>query len=164
MGMKMRLALCRTLLLDRDIIFLDEPTLGLNVKSKKFAIKKLKNSGKTILLTSHDMDVVEKLCERIGFINHGKLIKIGTSSDIKKLNRGEITLYIELNNNDYENLSKELKKEDFLTEVKLSGNGLHISLLSRNCLNKLFSLLRHYPVVEFHEKENSLEDLFLKLI
>ncbi|GAH97259.1 unnamed protein product, partial [marine sediment metagenome] len=77
-GMKMKLALCRTLLLDRKILFLDEPTLGLDVKSIALIIKKLKKLKKTIFLTSHDMGVVEKLCDRIAFINNGKIVKIGT--------------------------------------------------------------------------------------
>ena len=59
-GMKMKLALCRTLLLNRKVLFLDEPTLGLDVKSISLIINKLKNIKKTIFLTSHDMNVVEK--------------------------------------------------------------------------------------------------------
>ena len=58
-GMKVKLAVCRTLLLDRPILILDEPARGLDVKTKNFLITVFKESNKTILITSHDMDIVE---------------------------------------------------------------------------------------------------------
>ena len=93
-GMKMKLALCRTLLLNRKLLLLDEPSLGLDVTLKKYLIEKLKNVDGTILLTSHDMSFVEKLCDRIGFINKGKIIRIGTKEDIKKALHTEIQFKI----------------------------------------------------------------------
>ena len=68
-GMKMKLALARTLLLERDILFLDEPTLGLDVKTVNLFIEIIKNVESTVIFTSHDLSVVEKLCDRIAFIN-----------------------------------------------------------------------------------------------
>ena len=73
-GMKMKLALCKTLLLKRDVLLLDEPTLSLDVQSKSFIIDKLKQTESTIFLTSHDMGVVERLCDRIAFINKGNIL------------------------------------------------------------------------------------------
>ena len=95
-GMKMKLALARTLLLERDILFLDEPTLGLDVKTVNLFIDIIKNIENTIIFTSHDLSVVEKLCDRIAFINEGKIIKIGTQDEIKNLAESEIKIEITL--------------------------------------------------------------------
>ena len=84
-GMKMKLALCRTLLLNPKILFLDEPTVGMDVKTISFIIEKLKKVKKTIILTSHDMSLVEKLCDRVAFINKGEILKIGTIEEISGL-------------------------------------------------------------------------------
>lgn len=70
----MKLALCRILLLDRKSLFLDEPTLGIDVNIISFITYKIKKSKKAIFLTSHDMTVVEKLCDRVAFINKGKIL------------------------------------------------------------------------------------------
>ena len=93
----MKLALCRTLLLNRKLLLLDEPSLGLDVKLKKYLIEKLKNVDNTIILTSHDMVFVEKVCDRIGFINEGKITKIGTKEDITKVMQSKIQFEISIN-------------------------------------------------------------------
>ncbi|MBD3215956.1 MAG: ATP-binding cassette domain-containing protein, partial [Candidatus Lokiarchaeota archaeon] len=112
-GMKMKLALCRTLLLERDILFLDEPTLGLDVKSVEFIINILKKQKKTILITSHDMSVVEKLCDRVAFINNGKVLEILKTSEIDNLLKRDIEIYIEVDK-DYEKvLTLELGAKEY---------------------------------------------------
>lgn len=76
LGQKMRCELVNTLLYNPDIIFLDEPTIGLDVISKnniRKSLKKLHIMGKTIILTSHDTGDIENLCERIMVINDGKI-------------------------------------------------------------------------------------------
>jgi len=77
LGEKMRCELVNTLLYNPDLIFLDEPTIGLDVVSKqkiREALKILHAKGKTIILTSHDTGDIEKLCERVMVINHGSLV------------------------------------------------------------------------------------------
>lgn len=162
-GMKMRLALCRTLLLERDILFLDEPTLGLDVKSIAFIIEGLKNLKKTIFLTSHDMSVVEKLCNRIAFINHGTILKIGTKEDIGKLLQSEIVIELEIIENKKE-LIKELNQQEFIVKIDESNKGLIVSLKERKFYKNFFSIIIKYDILKISEIELSLEDLFLKII
>ncbi len=162
-GMKMKLALCRTLLLERDILFLDEPTLGLDVKSKNFIIEKIKNLEKTIFLTSHDMSIVEKLCDRVAFINLGKILKIGTKREVKTLTEMHIKISIELKEKKSE-LVKNLNQKDFIKEVIVSNDGLVITLKQRENYTDLFPILANYKVLRMSEPTLSLEDLFLKLI
>jgi len=85
-GMKQRLHVARTLLHDPDILFLDEPTLGLDpVGAREFrnVIRSLQDEKKTILLTTHYMFEADALCDRIGVINHGSIIALDTPSGLK---------------------------------------------------------------------------------
>lgn len=78
-GMKQRLQIARGLINDPKILFLDEPTLGLDpvgAKDLRNIILNLKKHGKTILLTTHYMQEAEELCDRIALINHGKIIDV----------------------------------------------------------------------------------------
>lgn len=88
LGQRMRADIAAALLHDPDILFLDEPTIGLDVIAKRNIRQFLKTInqelGKTILLTTHDMDDIEQLCNRVIVINHGKLGFDGTIDDLRK--------------------------------------------------------------------------------
>lgn len=87
LGQRMRADLAASLLHDPDILFLDEPTIGLDVGAKKQIRTYLnvlnREMGKTILLTTHDMDDIEQLCSRVMVINHGRLIYDGTIDGLR---------------------------------------------------------------------------------
>jgi ABC-2 type transport system ATP-binding protein len=79
-GMKRRLSLILALIHDPQIAFLDEPTVGMDPQSRHAVwdfIKELKKEDKTIILTTHYMEEAEELCDRVGIIDHGKLIALG---------------------------------------------------------------------------------------
>ena len=162
-GMKMKLALLRTLLLDRDIMFLDEPTLGLDVKSKNFIIEILRDVKKTIFLTSHDMGVVEKLCNRVAFINNGKILKIGTKEDIQQLKQTEVKINLDIHF-EKRKLKSELKNQDFINEIIDSKNGFLLELKGRDKYKDLLSILVKYDITGINEQKESLEESFLKII
>ncbi len=162
-GMKMKLALCRTLLLEQDILFLDEPTLGLDVNSKNFIVEKIKKLDKTIFLTSHDMSVVEKLCDRIAFINFGKILKIGTKNEVKTLTESDIKIFVDIIDNRSE-LKKKLNQEEFIKVINEGNNGLVVKLNQRENYAKFCEILSKYKVLRISEQTLSLEDLFIKLI
>lgn len=84
-GQKRRLHLALALIGDPDIIFLDEPTAGLDVEGRLALheqIRKLRSHGKTIVLASHDMAEVETLCDRIAILNKGNIVFCGTASEL----------------------------------------------------------------------------------
>lgn len=84
-GMKRRLTLARALVNDPDLIFMDEPTTGLDPQARHMIwdrLKALLAEGKTILLTTHFMDEAERLCNRLAVIDHGKLIAEGSPRDL----------------------------------------------------------------------------------
>jgi ABC-2 type transport system ATP-binding protein len=162
-GMKMKLALCRTLLLERPILFLDEPTLGLDVKSTSFIIDKLRNLNKTILLTSHDMSVVEKLCDRVAFINLGNILKVGTKNEVKTLIQSQIKIHVDIKE-DKPKLKEELIKLGYVKEINEGFDGFNLTLQNREHYTDLISVLNNYKISKINEPDLSLEELFLKLI
>lgn len=86
-GMKRKLNIAVALIHDPDILLMDEPTVGIDLQSKleiNQYIKKLAQSGKTIVYTTHDMSEILTLCDRIGVLKEGKLPFIGTLDDAKK--------------------------------------------------------------------------------
>jgi len=87
-GMQQKVAITRALLVNPPLLLLDEPTTGLDPKSRRdvqtFLEALRSEHGTTILLTSHDMAETERLCSRIGFIAHGRLIAEGTAGELKR--------------------------------------------------------------------------------
>jgi len=88
-GMKQRLQICRGLINNPEVLFLDEPTLGLDVNIakdvRKFIREKIvEEQGKTVLLTTHYMYEAEELCDRVGFLNKGKLVAVGQPEGLKR--------------------------------------------------------------------------------
>ena len=157
----MKLVLARTLLLERDILFLDEPTRGLDVKTVNLFIDIIKNVESTIIFTSHDLSVVEKLCDRIAFINEGKILNIGTQDEIKNLAGSRITIEIFINNKK-QDLIDELQDFNFEIEYDEKKNSILVFLDERTHYKNLLNLLRNFEILKITEVENSLEDMFLK--
>ncbi len=85
-GMIQRLQIARGLINDPEILFMDEPTVGLDpvgARMLRDIIKKLRDEGKTVLLTTHNLAEVEELCDRLVIINKGKVIARGTPAEIR---------------------------------------------------------------------------------
>jgi len=85
-GLKQRLILCMALVSDPAVLFLDEPTSGLDVQSARLMkdmLIKLNHSGKTIFLTTHDMDEANQLCDRVAIINKGKIVAIDAPEKLR---------------------------------------------------------------------------------
>jgi len=84
-GMKRRLSLILALISDPKIAFLDEPTVAMDPQSRHAVwdfLKELKREEKTIILTTHQMEEAQELCDRVGIIDHGKLIALGTPKEL----------------------------------------------------------------------------------
>jgi ABC-2 type transport system ATP-binding protein len=97
-GMGQRLMIARALMHQPDVLFLDEPTNRLDPQSRLFLwerIQKLKEQGITILLTTHDMDEAEILCDRIAIMDRGHILVLDTASELKKIIPGGNTLEIQ---------------------------------------------------------------------
>lgn len=96
-GQKRRLHLALALIGDPDIVFLDEPTAGLDVEGRASLheeIRKIKAQGKTILMASHDMAEVENLCDRIAILKDGKIAFLGTANELTASMRGKSKIHL----------------------------------------------------------------------
>jgi|YelNatPaOPRAMG01_1025707.scaffolds.fasta_scaffold12162_10 ABC-2 type transport system ATP-binding protein len=85
-GMRQRLILAMALISDPEVLFLDEPTSGLDVQSSRLIkelLRKLNRAGKTIFLTTHDMDEANQLCQRVAIINKGKIVAIDSPERLR---------------------------------------------------------------------------------
>ena len=91
-GQRQRLAVACSLVGDPDLLFLDEPTTGLDPQSRRQIweiIRDLRRRGRTILLTTHYMDEAERLCDRVAVVDHGRVIALGTPADLIASLKGE---------------------------------------------------------------------------
>ena len=86
LGMKKKVAIGAALIHDPKVLFLDEPTGGLDPKSARIMkdlLQDIRNRGTTVFMTTHILEVAEKMCDRVGIINNGKLIKVGTIEELR---------------------------------------------------------------------------------
>ncbi|MBI5364574.1 MAG: ABC transporter ATP-binding protein [Planctomycetes bacterium] len=84
-GQRQRLAVACALVGEPELLFLDEPTTGLDPQSRRQlwdVVRKLKHGGRTVLLTTHYMDEAEKLCERVAIVDHGRVIALGSPAEL----------------------------------------------------------------------------------
>jgi ABC-2 type transport system ATP-binding protein len=92
-GMQQKIAIARAILVNPPLLLLDEPTTGLDPKSRRDVLTFLEDlkarEGTTIFLTTHDMADAERLCGRIGFLAHGKLVAEGSADELKRLSSAE---------------------------------------------------------------------------
>ena len=98
-GQKQRLALAMALVNDPDVVFLDEPTAGLDPQVRREIygiIEELKRGKKTILLTTHYIEEAERLCDRVAIVDHGRVIALGTPRELKHSSVGTTRIEVRL--------------------------------------------------------------------
>lgn len=142
-GQKRRLHLALALISDPDIVFLDEPTAGLDVEGRialHDQIRKLKAQGKTIILASHDMAEVESLCDRIAILNDGNIVFLGTVAELTTKIGKRYTLHIKTEQGD-ESIESDNIGDTMLTlleSFKQRGIAVLDIKIDRGTLEQLF--------------------------
>ena len=162
-GMKVKLALARVLLIDPKILFLDEPMLGLDPKIAKSIVDILLKFNKTIFLTSHQMNIVESLCDKIGFLREGKIIKVDSKENFKHFIQRGPKIQLGVSDNRKKELVKTLSDLEFVDNLKIENENINFSLKSKSNYSKLFEVISNFPITKFKEIETDLEDVFIKL-
>jgi ABC-2 type transport system ATP-binding protein len=162
-GMKRRLNIMMALIHNPRVLFLDEPTLGLDPQARRAIweyITQLKG-GKTILLTTHYMDEADFLADRIGIMDEGKIVALGTSKELKASMREKNTMIVSAQNL-IPKVIEEMRKR--YAEVSITGDTMLITdskLNFREIVDRLQSA--GATVRSAHIKEPTLEDVFLNL-
>jgi fluoroquinolone transport system ATP-binding protein len=144
-GMKMRLNLCRALLHDPELLFLDEPTTGQDptrARATRALIRKLKSEGRTVFLTTHNMAEADEICDHVGFLAGGRIPVTGAPAELKR-RYGRRVLEVTAG------ADAALTTTDFPME----GIGANAEFLK---------LLQAGEVVSMHTLEANLDDVFIK--
>lgn len=144
-GMKMRLNLCRSLLHNPDLLFLDEPTTGQDPARARITrdlIKNLKREGKTIFLTTHNMSEADEICDRVAFLSRGTIPVSGTPESLKR-QYGQRLLKVDVGEGD------TVRPVEFPMD-NIGANKDFLALLASE------------PIAAMHTAEASLDDVFIK--
>ena len=162
-GMKRRLELARGLIHHPRVLFLDEPTLGLDPQTRKhiwdYILKLKKEKGITIMLTTHYMEEADELCDRIAIMDHGKIIALDTSKNLKDSLGGDTIIL-------------DLKDEDIKRGLKIFKNSRHFNgqlfLSVKNAGKEIKRILEiakknKIDVLEINIRKPTLNDVFLSL-
>ena len=163
-GMMQRLGLAQALLNDPELIFLDEPTDGVDPIGRKDIrdiLTELKSRSKTIFLNSHLLSEVELITDRVGILNRGKLIREGTVKELTQKNE-EYKLNLEGSNVD-----SFIKQYQGIFQIsKLNDGYCNLKVSDANELNNILDKLRGDGIMvkEIVQQKNSLEEIFISLI
>ena len=170
-GMKQRLHLARGLINDPQIIFMDEPTIGLDpeiAKETRNMIKELAEKGKTILLTTHYMFEADELCKRVAIIRNGEIVALDTPSGLKKYVKDTSVVEIE----GFGITEKEVAKFKEVSEVlaisaDLSENKQVLKIQTpkgSEIISDAQDILKNSRIYDLKVKEPTLEDAYLRLV
>ena len=160
-GMQQAVGICCAMIAEPKLLILDEPTLGLDIKSTQVVIsilKKLASNGVGILITTHQLDFAQKVAEKILLINQGKLVFSDSIKDsLENFNNQsilKITLTHSLKESDREKLSM------YCTLITNTENSYQLSVKKKNNLPQVLELLGELPIRKIETKTMKLEDIF----
>jgi len=169
-GQKQRFSIVASLINDPEIVFLDEPTTGLDPVGRRNTwdiISKIKEQGKTIILTTHYMEEAEILCDRIAIMEKGKIVAMGKTYKLLENAKNPFKVDFVLEKEDpkfIENLTKNCHVKDCDIK-KLPGKTLHfeVHLKTKDALNRAVGYLQKKNPESFTIGRATLEDLFIEL-
>ncbi len=170
-GMKQRLHIARSLINDPDVLFLDEPTIGLDpvaARELRETIYGLKARGKTIFLTSHYMYEIDALCDQVAVLNRGQIIMVDTPSTIKQLVADQEVVEIECYGVSKETIA-QLRLHPAVTTVQVETREqtqvLHIQApAGAELVQEFLNLLNSTHIIKLVTRQPTLEDAYVRLV
>jgi len=164
-GMKRRLALARALLHDPQIIYLDEPTLGVDVQARRAIwdyILAQREQGKTVLITTNYLEEAQALCERLAIIDHGKLIAVDTPEHLRHTYGGSV---IDMETMQQSQQVEQLRALPGVKAVTQNGTRLEISTVgNHNVVPQVINILsQEGEIKDIAVREPTLDEIFLRL-
>jgi ABC-2 type transport system ATP-binding protein len=167
-GMKQKLAVSRALLHRPEIIFLDEPTAGLDPVAaaalRDDIAKLVEQDGVTVFLNTHNLSEAEKLCAQVGVIRKGRLLTVGNP---KQLRAGKDASRLQITGSGFtQSVIEQLKSHPMVESVSQQNSHLELTLSQSASTSTLVSFLikTGVQVEEVHKNKADLEDVFLKLM
>lgn len=169
-GMKRRVNIAAGLLHKPKLLFMDEPTVGIDPQSRRMIldkVKELNQQGMAILYTTHYMEEAQELSNRVGIIDHGKLIAVGTQEELTKQVGENDSIHILTDPmDDLSTIAAKLQGLDGITRVKVDESGLH--LITSNAETNLAPIIQEVSQAGARIKsieiiEPNLETVFLHL-
>ena len=167
-GMKRRVLIAKALSHEPSVLFLDEPSASVDVELRKDMwdiIKKLKKKGVTIILTTHYIEEAEEIADRVGIINHGKIIIVDKKDElIKKL--GQKKLIIELQEK-IQSIPDKLKHFDLIVNEDLNQiTYIYDTKNERTGITELLNLIKNegFILKDLNTEKSSLESIFINLV
>jgi lipooligosaccharide transport system ATP-binding protein len=160
-GIKKRLAIARSMLHNPDFIILDEPTAELDNQSRYFVwdqIRDLKRAGKTLILSTEDMDETQNLCDRVAIMDKGKILNLGQPSELISQFAGHQVVEVQLNPEEISYYEKRLQLQNY--DFISSGSRLTIYLHGTQSSQEL---LKNILGDSYSIRKPSLKDVFLKI-
>ncbi len=170
-GMRKLLAMTIALVHEPNLLFLDEPTTGLDVQSSRQIrnkIIKLNKRGVTIFLTTHNMEEASQLCDRVAILDEGQVITIGTPERLRQALQKELLIELELNvpSDSYGVVNEEITKFRKIETIKSEGNSLYVLVNDQLVLPALFQFIQRNKITisSIDTKKPTLEEAFVKII
>lgn len=170
-GQKRRVQVAREFIHEMDLLFLDEPTVGLDPSARRVLLDYIKTqvkSGLTVFFTTHVMEEAEYLCDELAIINRGKIIAFDTPRGLKKKYGKENIIQIQLKERISESILELAANVSPNSQIIKDGeNGLKISSIdSQNTLTKLIEnfTLKGIKIINVSISSPSLEDVFLTMV
>ncbi|KUP06317.1 ABC transporter [Bacillus coahuilensis p1.1.43] len=165
-GQKQRLAIALALIHNPHIVFLDEPTTGLDPQARRTLwdiVKRLKEQGKTVLLSTHYMDEAHVLCDRIGIMDQGELIALDTPTNLVKTLQSSSTVEFNLTNRQAEEWFTGM---DGVEEVRIKDR--FVQLYTDDIQRTLTSLINksteeNVKIEDLQTRQATLEDVFIHM-
>lgn len=164
-GMKKKLGIAQAIVHDPELIFLDEPTSGIDVESSleiHKLIKDLHNEGKTIFMTSHNLHEVEKICTRIAIMKDGRIFSEGTLEELKSKHMS--ALHVQIKHSSVSDPSwMESMLHEISKEIKTSERITSLVVDSEEKIPRIVRALteQNIDIYRIHVHEPSLEEIFL---
>ncbi|MGB9831516.1 MAG: ABC transporter ATP-binding protein [Fervidicoccus fontis] len=167
-GLQRRLQLARAFLVQKELLFLDEPTLGIDIEGKisswNLIKQRVKENGITVVLATNDLYEAEKLCDRICFINRGRLIKVGSKDEIKKISSVSVaTIKLSATTRSVSEIANTLS---VYVKCLKDEQKLEIFFDNPNIFSKVLSILysNGIKIEDIEIKKPTLEEAFVKLL